>query len=199
MMMQAFKEGATEGGVVYKPDAETLNFTGKDGYKPNPGNLWEVGQRLYWNPAFLRGIPDDSFIKIFFDGLQTLPKRDCRYKIIFMVRDAQEILNSIERVEQHILENDRSIISSEQPYTPFSVYRSGYKQEDIDHAIGICEARIDMDLFVVDYGEVVRDPLTVFERLAEGGIPIDPAICAQTIDPKFYRSRRDECPQLKAV
>jgi len=188
MMMYAIFQGATSGGIVSQPDFEKLNFKGHDGYKPNPEGLWEVGQRNYFNAHFLRNIPDESFIKIFFDGLPCLPKRD--YIIIYMHRDEEEIKASLARVERHIEENSRTESSSKlgtQPHTTFSVYGREYNQENIDHVIGICEARSDINLIQLNYKDVVTDPLTAFEMLANAGLPIDPAICASTIDSDYYR------------
>ena len=184
-MMNALGQGLTEGGVIYRPDIEKFNKE-NEGYVPSPNGLWEVGPMYYLNPHFLRGISEvegTSLIKIFFDGLPLLPKGE--YKIIYMLRDVEEIQSSIDRVEGHLKKTGVSRVFSET--FPFTVYRP-YKQIDIDHVLGICEMRQDIDLQFVNYRDVIEDPLTVFKSL---DMPIDVEKCAAVVKPELYRERNE--------
>lgn len=184
MMMNALQKGLNEGTVIFRPDLEKFN-TEKDGYIPNPQGIWEVGPMYYYNPKFLREIQqfDPGLIKIFFDGLPLLPRGE--YKIIYMLRDIDELKRSVEHVEKHLV-NMKVNRDFDRPL-PFSVY-DDYKQEDIDHVLGICEARQDFDMRFVNYRDVIDDPRAVFESLE---MPIDVDKCVETIERKFYRFRED--------
>jgi hypothetical protein len=155
----------------------------------NPSGLYEVGRGFYMNPYFLRNIPDNSLIKILFDGLCYLPQGD--YKIIFMVRDEQDINASVQRAEKQLRAS--GIPENDNIPTPFDVYRP-YKQDDIDHVINICEVRGDIELIRVHYNDVLDNPIGVFESLH---LPIDVDKAVKVINPQLcrfrneYSSRRD--------
>ena len=202
LMMQALNAGGM--GIIYLPGLEFGN-PDNNNYQPNPGGLYEVGMTQYMNAKFLRLLPDDCTIKILFDGLPFLPKRD--YKIIWMSRDVEEIEASTERVDEHIL--------SQQEYTtldgkhmrkgprglagrdathitrilPFCVYRP-YDQAAMDHVAGICEARSDMEVIPVRYQDVIDNPGQEFELLKGYGLPLDVEAAAATVNPDFHRVRK---------
>ena len=176
-MMGALQAGGIP--VVFNPDLEKMNI-GTNGYKPNPVSLYEIGRIAYMEPGLLHQLLlDGHAIKIFFDGLPTLPKGD--YKIIYMVRDVDEINESL----RIALENVRS--AGERPNSggqkPFDVY-SPYAQKEIDWVLGICDARSDIDLCMVDYHDLVNDPGRVLEELH---LPINIGAAAKAIDEKHYR------------
>jgi hypothetical protein len=186
MMMQALYSGMKSGGIVFQKQMEDFNPNEVDGYIPTPGKLWEVGRGFYKNAEFLRCIPDDSLIKILFDGLPAIPKGE--WTVIFMLRDEVEIRASYARSDAHI----RAAGISENPKTKhtFDVYRP-YNQEDLDHVIGICEARSDMDLFKIQYRDVIDDPVGIFTALQECGLDIDPEKSAAEVKPEYYRFRKE--------
>jgi len=190
-MMQSLHAGGL--GVIHVPAMEQANpFS--DGYAPNPGGLYEVGLGAYMNSRVLRCIRDGNrgAIKILFDGLPNLAKGD--YKIIFMERDVDEIDMSTKRVDKHILSQSggqRRLASRADEITailPFCVYRP-YNQEDIDHVLGICEARKDMEVIKVNYADLIDNPISIFEYLVKCGIPVNPDDAAKVIDPQLYRVR----------
>jgi hypothetical protein len=196
MMMHALSFGSTGLDMLAAPSMEDNNPE-FEGYKPNPNGLFEVGIVRYLEPRFLRKIPDNCLVKILFDGLPNLPQIpgvDNLYKIIFMSRDVDEIKRSCDRVEQFRQDLNIAADSFEDSpleitrILPFSCFRP-YNQEDIDHVLGICSVRRDIDLTFIDYAEVIDDPLSVFTRLKSLGWPIDPEKCASVIDPKLYRTR----------
>jgi len=183
-MMQALAKGQTEGTCIFAARDRILGNVERDGYRPIPGLFLEVGQS-YKDAEWLRQMPDNIFVKIFFDGLPNLPLG--KYKVIFMVRDEWEINHSIDRAEKHI----RSMGVPENPPSDdtFYIYRK-YSQDDIDHVLGICEARSDIDLIKVNFTDMIKHPKHEFETLRLRGIPIDPEKSALAIDPSYYRSKK---------
>jgi len=188
-MMKALHEGMAGQGVAmaYQPGQEKIGAEPKDGYIPNPSGLQEVGQFYYQNPAFLRGIPEDTLLKILWDGLILLPKR--KYTIVYMHRDPVEIQASCERVDRHL----RQVGVQENPEKgyPFDCFRP-YRQEEIDHVLDVMEVRADVKLIHVDFKQMVETPYGVFLMLKDHGIPLDVERAAGLIDPSYYRFKASE-------
>ena len=185
------------GGIpaIYMPDLERVN-PDEEGYQPNPGGLYEVGITQYMNADFLREIVDESVVKILFDGLPFLPFRD--YKIIWMERDLEEIQASTERVDQYIRSTtkreDQPEVREATSFLPFNCYKP-YNQKDMDHVLGICEARSDMSLVKVQFSELLRQPKRVFTTLKLMGVPINVNRATAVIEPQLWRIKR--CQQLE--
>jgi len=190
-MMKALHHGGLS--PILNPKMEGVNLD-DDGYQPNPGGLYEVGLNQYMDMDFQRAIPDGSVIKILFDGLPFLPHRG--YKIIWMERDLDEIQASTERVDQHIRSTTKHV---EQPEVkratyilPFNCFKP-YNQIDMDHVLGICEARSDMYVIKVQFSELIRQPKRVFTTLKLMGVPINVSKSAAVIDPTLHRIRKELC------
>ena len=191
-MMKALHVGGIP--AIYMPDLEAAN-PDENGYRPNPGGLYEVGLNQYVNADFLRSIPDDSVVKILFDGLLFLPYRD--YKIIWMERDLEEVEASTERVDQHLIDSSdgklRAAIDARKitNILTFCCFRP-YNQTDMDHVLGICEARSDMQVIKIQFSELIRQPRRVFTTLKLMGVPINVHKAAAVIDEKLYRVRKEQ-------
>jgi len=197
-MMKALHVGGIP--AIYADAMEVVN-PDANGYQPNPGGLYEVGLNQYMNADLLREMPDDSVVKILFDGLPCLPCRN--YKIIWMERDLDEIQASTERVDQHIIKEGKGKIkpaseefSEVSHLLPFCCFRP-YNQKDMDHVLGICEARSDMYVIKVQFSELIKQPKRVFTTLKLMGVPINVSKAAAVIDPLLHRIRSKECPQVK--
>lgn len=193
MMVKALHEGGL--GALYAPAMEEANPT-CNGYTPNPGGLWEVGAVAYLDAKFLRMIPDGALIKILFDGLPNLPKGN--WKVIFMYRDPSEITESYRRVDEHIVSTGKESAFNHEitRILPFCAYRT-YDQEAIDHVLGICEARKDIEVINVNYLDVVQNPESSFERIkyypsGKLRIDIDVGKASNVVDSKLYRVRNDD-------
>lgn len=195
MLMQAIHAGNTTLGLMIASSIDALghpiDYAARppepDGYSPNPNGAYEVGTMAYHNARFLRNIPPDSLIKVLFDGLPNLPRGN--YKIIYMERDVDEIRASTKRVEEY-LGGDALGALELTKHLPFSCFRP-YNQEEIDHVLGICRARCDIDIAMVNYNDVINDPLEQFNKLKSLGWPIIPEVCASEIDQTLYRSRKE--------
>ena len=195
MLMQAIHAGNTTLGLMIAASIDALGHPidyaacppEPDGYSPNPNGAYEVGTMAYHNARFLRNIPPDSLIKVLFDGLPNLPRGN--YTIIYMERDVDEIRASTKRVEEY-LGGDALGALELTKHLPFSCFRP-YNQEEIDHVLGICRARCDIDIAMVNYNDVINDPLEQFNKLKSLGWPIIPEVCASEIDQTLYRSRKE--------
>ena len=193
--------------ILAVPDFEAMNVE-KDGYKINPGNFFEITRAVYMEPFVLQQVLQDGHaIKIFFDGLPTLPAGD--YRIIYMQRDPEEIKASLEITNKIITDSQvrvktrangeeyqSKVTLQEGGNKPFDVY-SPYAQNEIDWVLGICDQRNDMELTVVDYHDLVSDPKSVLESL---NLPIDIEAASSVIKPEYHRvrgysygSKRVEC------
>jgi len=185
-MMQALYKGGIP--AVYQPWLEVDGNPEIDGYQANPmGGLFEVGPGYYMNAKFLRKLPDDSVVKIMFDGLPALPYR--RYKVIFMNRDPEEIKASLERMDLNLSKID--IKPTADWPSAFNCFRP-YKEEDMEHVKGICKARSDIHLIEVSFQELIKHPKHELEKLKLLGVPIDVEKAASTVNPQLYRSRKDQ-------
>jgi hypothetical protein len=105
-----------------------------------------------------------------------------------MDRDPEEIQASLERMDSFLCKHN--IKPSADWPSAFNCFRP-YRKEDIDHVVGICEARSDMHVIRVNYADVIERPHRAFETLRLNGIPIDPDKAAAAIDPKLYRIRSE--------
>jgi hypothetical protein len=204
-MMQAILGGSKKAGrVVYFNDGHDGDISGPapDGYRPCPTPLLEVGGSAYCNAEFLRSLPDNAIIKIFFDGLPNLPAND--YIIIFMERDLREVKASLEKAERHIINwalkhhnipPEMTKKRNAKVERTFCAYRD-YNQADIDHVLGIMEQRKDVTLLRVNYADLIANPYETLQSLAISPLgrerfKLDVAAAAAQIDSKYYRSRHD--------
>ena len=159
-----------------------------DGYSPNPNGLYEVGGRICTAEGQRKlNKQPRVLVKVFFDYLCTIPRGN--HKIVFMIRDPDEIKQSVARVSEHFKNLDREY---ERPWPinvkTFDRYRP-YRQEDIDHVIGVMEARSDVKMVVVDYGDLVANPLSQMRRVQEVIPELRVEKAARLIDPKLHRMR----------
>ncbi len=179
-MMTALNDGGMS--VGYVREVEALNRE-LDGYKPCPTGIWELTRENYMDPLVTRGFADGCAYKVFFDGLPCLPKAS--YKILFMRRDADEITASLARTEKYLEDSGRA--RTKHQFMPFNAY-GPYNQEDIDHVLGICEARKDFDLVQINYKSLVDNPREIINSLS---LPIDIDKAARAINKNFYRQRKE--------
>ncbi|MCD6448446.1 MAG: sulfotransferase domain-containing protein [Thermoplasmata archaeon] len=116
-----------------------------------------------------------KFIKITAYGLKFLPKG--KYKIIYMVRNIDEIMDSMEKMSGPI---DREV---EKPLF-----------EKLNRfAMRLLEKRDDIEYIVVKYNDVIKNPKKEIERVNEflgGRLDVDSAV--QAVDPKLYRNVREK-------
>jgi len=89
-----------------------------------------------------------------------------RYKIVYMVRNLDEIMNSMEKILFDKLNR---------------------------FAIGLMEERKDMGYIIINYNDVIKNPEGEIKKLNEfldGRLDVDSAVKA--VDPKLYRNVREK-------
>lgn len=174
---------------------ETANQPVK-GYQPGPTGLLEVGRGQYMNPFWLRNhFNDNQLVKILCEGLPYLPGHDeLAYVIVYMHRSAEEIKQSLERVEQYFKDweekyNDKR---SENPNRAggFDIYKD-YDQQDIAHVLSILHARKDVQLIEVQYEDIVTNINDELQKLAHQlpvTVPADKIkLASRQINPEYRR------------
>ena len=116
---------------------------------------------------------DDMVIKVTAYGLKFLPKRE--YKIIYMLRDLDEIMASMSKmIGENLGEEDKRAFDKLNRY-----------------ALKLLEERDDIDYVTVRYDKVIENPRKEIERINEflGGI-LDVDSAARAVDPSLYRNRK---------
>lgn len=180
MMMRALDESGLE--AVYNDDrAEMNDVHGDDNYEPNPHGFYELSGQEYQAEDF----PDKyegKLVKLLHGGMWRVDPRPNRapYRVVMMRRDPEEIRNSIE-----------GFFEIQTPKTP-----PQYRPENIEAALDYCESflevRNDVELTLLWYRDVVRDPVENFEKLKYAGWPIDPEAAATVVDPDLLRFKKEE-------
>lgn len=114
-------------------------------------------------------------VKIIAYGLRYLPPGD--YKIIYMERNIEEVLDSMEKMA--------GITDEERRETRLSFDKlNGMVKAEL-------EGRSDVEVLFVSYNDTLEDPdgqiLRVFDFL---GLPLDPNKMIDAVDRRLYRQRR---------
>lgn len=115
-----------------------------------------------------------KFIKITAYGLKFLPEG--KYKIVYMTRNLDEIMDSMEKMSGPIdRETEKPLLDKLNRYI-----------------IKLMERRDDIDYIIVKYNEVIKNPKKEIERVNEflGGI-LDVDSAVKAVDPKLYRNVRE--------
>jgi len=116
---------------------------------------------------------DGRFIKITAYGLRFLPEGE--YKIIYMVRNLDEILDSMEKMSGPVdREKEKPLFEKLNRFT-----------------IDLMEKREDIEYIVVNHRNVIQNPRKEIERVndfLDGMLNVDEAVKA--VDPKLWRNVR---------
>ena len=116
---------------------------------------------------------DEKVIKVTAYGLKFLPPG--RYRIIYMMRDIDEIMDSMEKMAGKV---DRDV---EKP-----VFDRLNR-----HALKIMEKREDVEHITVGYADVLEDPAREIERVnAFLGGRLDVSEAVKAVDSNLYRNRK---------
>lgn len=177
MMMEALIKGGLTAAYSQERNNQAAKW-GDDYYKPNPNGLYEIDFDEYCQPDFPLKY-QDKLIKVFFQGLSNLAPS--AYKIIFMLRDIKEIAQSYEAMF--------STVSAGRARLRPDVI-SGYR-EVMEQSIQSLEKRPDVSLTILDFSEVVSNPIENFKLLALLGWPINPVEAASVVKPSLYRFRKE--------
>lgn len=115
----------------------------------------------------------DQFIKVTAYGLKFLPQGN--YKIIYMLRDLDEIIDSMEKMSGKVnRDEERPLLEKLNRIT-----------------LNLMEKREDMDYLTVSYNRAIESPEKEIERINQflGGI-LDSNSALRVVDPQLYRNKR---------
>ena len=171
MMMKASEAGGLE--AVYNENRDRMNqqYGDKD-YQPNGGGFYELSQRQYMEPGFPR-MHQGKLIKGLHGGITRIVAGN--YRIVYMHRDAEEVRQSHE-----------AFFGKPPPHVGDAYYAV------MANAIGILRQRRDVQLTVLQYRDVVDEPLKAFRLLESLGWPIDPVKAAAVVNPDLCRFRLEQ-------
>jgi hypothetical protein len=171
MMMKALEYGGLD--AVYSPLRDNMNSDfGDEYYKPNPGGFYELTAKDYREPGFPRQF-EGRLIKCLYGGLPRMVVGD--YKVVFMMRDPEEIRQSYESFFN-------------KPAPPI------LKQYDqvMGDSIAMLKNRKDTEVVVLQYRDVIENPHDCFCILKRNGWDIDVVKSASVVNPELYRYRIEE-------
>jgi hypothetical protein len=172
MMMEALSAGGLS--VAFDPKRDEFVAECADElYKPNPHGLFEIDHNEYVNPGFPLKYAG-NLIKVFYGGLRNLARH--QYKVVFMLRDPEEIRQSFEAMYYKVAERRFNI--------------NNYESE-MSSAIAYLKSRDDVDVIPLRYEQVVNSPKATFGQLKTNGWPIDIDKASKIVDPNLYRFRRE--------
>jgi len=171
MMMQALAEGGLE--PAYNPVRDKMNKDfGDNDYQPNPGGFYELTRQDYRQPGFPHQF-EGKLIKCLFGGLPRMAVGN--YKVVFMMRDPEEIRQSYESFFN-------------KPAPPILNQYDQIMKDSID----MLKNRKDTEVIVFEYRKVVEDPLEHFRILKRNEWDIDVNKAAASVNPELCRYRLEE-------
>lgn len=169
-MMKALEAGGLE--AVYNPDRDIMNKQhGDENYQINSGGFYELNGKQYQHPDF----PDNhegKLVKYLWGGMPLLRASESVKHIIFMRRPVVEIAASYE-----------AAFGSKHPQAIPEL------DAKLDRIQDILAMRRDVRLSVVDYRNVLLDPIGIFLLLEKRGFQIDYSKSAAIVDVTQYRHK----------
>jgi len=118
-----------------------------------------------------------KFIKITAYGLSYLPSTG-KYKIIYMERNLEEVLDSMEKMSNVVDEN------REQTKQSFQRLNEKVKKEIL--------SKENINVLFIHYNEMLKDPIPQVQRICEflGTCEVDTTPMVSVVDKQLYRQRR---------
>ncbi|MBU0986165.1 MAG: hypothetical protein KKH68_02835 [Proteobacteria bacterium] len=178
MMMKCLEAGGMEAKHNLCKDRILNDRYAREDYQPNPGGFYELGPREFNHPDFPK-IYANKLIKVLHWRLPGLPP--FKYKIIFMLRDPQEI--------------EVSFLKMFRRRPPFVLHKYDALMKKI---LTMLQSRPDIETLPVQHRDVIRDPLKVFATIKDNHFPvIDIEKAAAAVNPALYRSKRTDLDQVR--
>ena len=172
MMMKALEEG----GFETLKDLERDRMNQKHGdkyYQPNPGGFYENVKE--WQRLDFPLGHEGKLVKVMYNRVLGIPVAD--YKIIFMMRDPEEIRQSYEAAFNQRAPNIQNY------------------QFMMERIISLLNNRKDTTLTVISYRNVIESPHKVFNRLLRDGWQFDINKAVQAIDTDLCRFKKEDLTQ----
>jgi hypothetical protein len=144
----------------------------------NPKGYYELAGGKIINQLMQGIFPFENYIGVFIKitayGLKFLPQSPhIPYKVIYMVRNLDEIMASMEKMSGAVNWEDE---------------RQAFENLNI-FVFGILKSRKDIDYLIIDYYDVIQNPkkeIARIDRFIGGGL--DQKAAMQTVDPALYRN-----------
>jgi len=170
MMMQLLQAGGAQ--IAFDDASRPADEHNLKGYYELKGGM--IINRLK-DGTFPLAEYNEKFIKITAYGLKFLPTGS--YKIIYMIRNLDEVLDSMEKMSGPVERETLKPIFEK------------LKMLSID----LMKNRTDMDYIIVNYGDVVKNPQVEIEKINQflGGM-LDVESAIKAVDPKLHRNVRGE-------
>lgn len=173
MMMRCLEAGGITPKRYKLGDVPWNRTFGTSKYVPNPNGFYFMEDTVFDWPSFYEDFKGHS-VKVPRLTLHMLPPGN--YKLIYMVRNPKEILQSMRK---------------------FIPYRGWGKPTVAVYFYDMLRAQIiknllargDFEILEVNYNELLKDPIAAFEKIKDFGIPIDPELAAEKVDLSLYRNR----------
>lgn len=170
MMMRCLEAGGLS--VLYDKASDSMNQSAPSDYIPNPNGFYQFTNEITDHFADLY---DGKAIKCPIRNLLKLPQG--QYKLILLKRNPKEIRASMGK------------------WTP---YHSWGKDEVITYfydeyftdLINLLTARGDIDITVLNYKNIILDPVAEFPKIAHWGVDIN--AMASLVQPELYRLKLEE-------
>lgn len=171
MMVRCLEAGGLV--AVFDPtNDESMNLPfGGTGYIPNPNGFYTGHDEWVDWPTFYED-HKGKVTKIFRLSLHLTPPG--KYKLLFMVRDPQEILASMRA------------FSPFQDWGHMEVAIHFYNQVK-NATLDRIKARGDYEILEVNYADVVKNPTKAFQTIQDFGFPIDVQQASVMVDPTLHR------------
>lgn len=171
MMMRCLIGGGLDG--AYDDHHEHFNVEfGTEDYQPNPNGFYALNED-FARPD-LPTLYDGKVMKIPHDQLLSVPPGN--YKVVFMKREPQEILASMDRFMPGLTWPEEEHVADTETY-----------ENVVGNLLSLAVARGDMQVVALNYAEVVADALMQFTTLQAAGWPIEPAKCAALVEAALHR------------
>jgi hypothetical protein len=172
MMMRCLIEGGMDGS--YDDRTEVLNELSKKngGYIPNPNGFYQLNEDFDRGDLYQKY--DGKLFKFPFKKLHKLPTG--QYKIIFLKRNPEEIRLSMRAFNPEAdWGEDMAILDT-------------YESE-MNKIINKVKNKSNITITVLNYADVVKDPVKEFTKIKDAGWPIDVEKAAAMVEPELYRLR----------
>ena len=180
MMMKAGQAGGLEVAYDDVQDKRLGSWGDADWQLQHGESVYEPGPKMFaewdWPLAY-----DGKLIKVMFGGLARLAPNPDGYRYVFMLRDPEEIFQSNEALR---LKNRRA--------APTWLRDGGYEKR-MDLAIaGLRNRKDTVSVTVLEYRDVLADPVMAFAQLKSDGWDIDVDAAAAVPDESMCRFRLEE-------
>jgi len=176
MMMQMLEEGGLE---IYTDNKRKADDNNPRGYYEH-----EAVKTLRKNKRWL-GSSRNKAVKIIANLLFHLPANH-NYKIIFMMRHIDEVVNS----QQQMLIRKGSKAAKTYPAVLVNAYK-----KTLMKARKWANSHHNVRVIYVNYTDVIGDTINESRRVADFlDMGLDPGLMAGAVDKKLYRTRMDENP-----